>query len=186
MKDFRYCLAIVALWVVACNPTKDPEPNTPQDPYESCCGVEPVEFVHGAGKIYVPNVITVNADGINDIFYPFVNDAVNKVENFVITDADGAVLYQQAVLNLSNQPSTAWTGYKSDNTLYKGLFHYKMSVTNNAGLSKTLEGSACCVTCDSAAVVFKTKTGCYYPIQFDDLSGFNPAAPNFEGACFEQ
>jgi hypothetical protein len=177
-------LLLTTLFVIACNP-KDPDPTPADDPYESCCGSAPVAFVHGAGEIYIPNVITANGDGISDVFYPFVNGHIIKVEDMVITDGDGVVLYEQALLNLANPAATGWFGLKPDNTYHKGLFNYKMSFLNDSGASKTIAGSACCIVCDSAAVVFKTKTGCYYPIQYDDLSGFNPAAPTFEADCFE-
>ena len=185
MNRFFLSSLFITLIIVSCHPKEDPGSVSPKDLYESCCGAEPVEFVHGNGKIYIPNVFTANADGKNDVFYPFVTTGITKVENLVISDGDGTVLYEKTLLDLVNPAASGWFGLKPDGTYYKGLFKYKMSFVNDAGQSRAIEGSACCIVCDSAAVVFKGKAGCFYPIQYDELSGFNASAPNHEMNCFE-
>ncbi|MFN8348463.1 MAG: hypothetical protein U0X91_25900 [Spirosomataceae bacterium] len=55
--------------------------------YEACCGVQPVEFKHSNGSIYMPNVFTPNGDGINDYFYPFISGEILEIQGFTIFSA---------------------------------------------------------------------------------------------------
>ena len=54
----------VLLLLVSFGKQHEPLPSQ-ENPYEGCCGLEPVVFKVGAGSVYIPNVVTPNGSGIN-------------------------------------------------------------------------------------------------------------------------
>jgi hypothetical protein len=152
--------------------------------YEGCCGTEPVTFSSGEGKVYVPNVFTANFDGINDVFLPFYNSHISKIEGFSVSDLEGENLYSLAAFDLANPIEGAWDGQLSDGTYHKGPFSYKMTIIDDVGGSSVIEGKARSILCDSAAVIFQTKTGCLFPAQDNGEGGYDGSLPTFEEDCF--
>lgn len=191
MKNLKTCYLFLFLPFLLAASCGDDDMKTPEEEpsYETCCGTEPVTFTVGAAKVYVPNVFTTNSDGFNDVFTPFVNSHVSKIENLRITDESGDLLYSLPSYSLADPldpvGSGGWLGTTvNDTTFYKGLFHYEMKVSDDTGQSAVIMGSACSVRCDSAAVIFQTKTGCLYPVQDNGQGGYDDSLPTFEEDCF--
>ncbi|WP_291034873.1 hypothetical protein [Dyadobacter sp. 50-39] len=165
--------------------SQDPVKATSQE-YESCCGAQPVEFSYEKKRIYVPNVFTPNKDGINDYFFPVVNDVVTDVWGFAVYSIEGdTMLYQKPYFN-SKMPvrDYGWDGLRPDGSRYKGAFRYKMRVDDLQANKHIVEGRACAVLCGSGAEVFRTKTGCYFPAQAGKEGTLDKSAVNGERDCF--
>jgi hypothetical protein len=169
----------------------DKMPAAVANPYEGCCGTEPVVFSVGVGSVYIPNVVTPNNDGINDVFYPFINNRISMVENFTIQDATtDTIIFQKDSLILSDASLEAeilpdgWDGKVAGGQPHKGLFKYSMKVFDLFGASLDIQGSACSVLCDSAAVILQGNPSCFYPVQQNETGGVDASLPNFEEKCF--
>lgn len=188
MKKYLFLPLLPFLLAASCK--DDDNPKVEEEPtYEGCCGISPVTFTVGEGKVYVPNAFTFNSDGINDVFFAFCNDHVSKVEDVSITDASGESLYSIGAFDLSGTlnlfESGGWEGFVANaTTRHKGPFNYKMKVTDDTGQSTTVQGTACGIICDSAAVYFKDNPGCFYPSQLDGEGGYDPSLPHYDDDCF--
>lgn len=162
-----------------------------ENPYEGCCGAEPVVFPTATGKIFIPNVFTPNDDGINDLFYPVVEGEMSTIVNFSIWSVEtDSVLFQKESLNpfspaLENDVlPDGWDGKVLDGMPFKGPFKYKMAVLDMGGGVVEIEGVACSVVCDSAAVVLKGNPNCFYPVQVGSEGNMDATQPNLEKLCF--
>ena len=181
MRIFTCFGLFLALFIL---PSCDMDPSdTELNHYAPCCTEGPFVGMVGAGKLYIPNMITTNFDGINDVFYPLVGPNIEKIENFEIRTAGGQLLFSRAFLTL-NDPGQGWNAAVSSTEVYRGLFRYKMEVTDVNGVREILEGTACAFACDAAPDDIGDVNNCYYPVQHDGAGGLDPNLPNLETECF--
>lgn len=184
-------LPFLILWLTFfsnCN-SDDAEPECEPilvNPYENCCGVEPLEAVLGTGEIFVPNIFTPNADGFNDIFYPFTNDDISSILSFVIKDDAGQEIFQK--LNLQAGPfpnvSNGWDGTDGQGNLLFGLFDYEITFSNIDNQEATYTGKVCSIKCGENVVPSENATNCGFPTQHNGQGNLDPNLPNFEAECF--
>ncbi len=160
------------------------------NPYEGCCGLEPVVFAVGVGSVYVPNVITSNSDGINDIFCPNINGKISSVVNFTIRDAaTDSLIFEKSSLMVADASMQyevlpdGWNGKNALGVPHKGLFKYSMTAYDISGVSLEIHGSACSVLCDSDAVILLENPGCLFPVQHDQNGGVDASLPHYEKKC---
>ncbi|KQS23826.1 gliding motility-associated C-terminal domain-containing protein [Dyadobacter sp. Leaf189] len=167
-----------------CSSQDQPKPVSSE--YESCCGTQAVEFSYDKKRIYVPNVFTPNKDGVNDYFLPFVNDIVTDIWGFTIYSAVGdTILYQKPYCNSKMAIADyGWDGLRPDGSRYKGLFRYKMRVDDSEARKHIVGGQACAIICGSESEIFKTKAGCYYPIQAGKAGTVDKSIASAEKDCF--
>ncbi|MEO6284937.1 MAG: hypothetical protein ABIN80_15485 [Dyadobacter sp.] len=167
-----------------CSSQDQPKPISQE--YEPCCGTQPVEFSYEKKRIYVPNVFTPNKDGVNDYFLPFVNDIVTDVWGFTVYSAIGdTILYQRPYFNSKMAVQDyGWDGLRPDGSRYKGLFKYKMRVDDIEARKHIVEGQACAIICGNKSEVFKTKAGCYYPVQAGNDGTVDKSIAAAEKDCF--
>jgi hypothetical protein len=149
--------------------------------YDGCCGTEPKVYEIEDHKVYIPNVITPNSDGINDAFYPISNQTVEgkfKVARFYIYDDTTKLIFVRQGLGILESEGfgfkgVAWTQpHKPQITKtydYTGKFKYTFEMgfllKDGTWHFEEVEGEGCVVRCDDDASVLKNKEGCYFPMQ---------------------
>lgn len=149
--------------------------------YDGCCGTEPKVYEIEDHKVYIPNVITPNGDGINDAFYPICNKMIKgkfAVANFKIFDDAGKLIFLREGLDITDPEAWGFKGiglqrpYKPRNHEqfeFTGKFSYSLILAfrklDNTEELIEVSGFGCVVRCDNEAHIIKTKEGCYFPIQ---------------------
>lgn len=161
--------------------------NTPVSNYEGCCGLKPGIFNGYGMNVYVPNVFTPNNDGINDYFVPSVNNAVQFISGYTISDLQNNILFERYYFNLNDIPNYAWNGnvYHPNGTFkefYSGPFKYQMFTINSNNQNIVISGNACVLRCPEAHEPTVGNPNCVYGAQGDN--GFlNKSFPTQEPAC---
>ena len=87
-------------------------------------------------NIYVPNSITIDGDGLNDVFLPVISnvDIIGKYE-LQIFNRWGALVFE------TTTPSEGWNGrYKDSKDVQLGLYNWKITYTDNKMVTRTIAG----------------------------------------------
>jgi gliding motility-associated-like protein len=87
-------------------------------------------------NVYVPNSITIDGDGLNDVFLPvFSNvDIIEKYE-LQIFNRWGAMVFE------TTTPAEGWNGrYKDSKDVQLGLYNWKIIYTDNKMVTRTIAG----------------------------------------------
>lgn len=195
-------LIVMSLYTLTgCSQDQDPVTTpTVATIYDGCCGTEPKIYEIEDYKVYIPNIITPNNDGINDAFYPICNKMEYgkfTVSDYRIYDDTGNIIFVLGALDIENPEEWGFKGkgYKRpfiprehENFEYIGKFKYsfKLILTKNDSTYEFIdvEGDACVIRCDEDAHVFKNKAGCYFPIQGQN-GIFNPLISRQEENCIK-
>ena len=72
-------LLCVTISVTGCTQSSQEETVITTTIYDGCCGTAPKVYEVEDYKVYIPNVITPNGDGINDAFYPICNKMMSDM-----------------------------------------------------------------------------------------------------------
>ncbi len=187
MKSQKTCFIISIFFALTINSYAQDAPRPgASDSYESCCGVEPVEFKTENAYVFVPNVFTPNGDSVNDYFLPFINERVVEVIDYIIYTAEGdTVIFDRPTFDFNDKENYAWNGLRYDGSVYKGAFKYTMRVALKEGGLMRVEGRACRIVCGSDASIFREKPGCFFPSQVNNTSGrLDRTLSNMENGCF--
>ena len=153
--------------------------------YAGCCGTAPGQLVVGSGKVSLPNAFTPNGDGINDFLAPLATGDVFLIQEFQVLDRNKNEIRKYTGFQ-PNDPLINWDGRLKNGAAYEGLFYYRISAVNSLGESKTVEGNACCVRCNTngSLLPIENPGDCVYPDQVDQNGQFDPAIPSGESVCY--
>jgi len=129
MKTFSQLL-LLGLLLQACFADHRVDVALPKE-YEACCGLQPVDFKHSNGSIYMPNVFTPNGDGINDVW------TIRYLDSYV-----GAIIrvfdrYGKNVFT-STGYQVPWNGKYKDKDVPVGVYYYIIDPKNGR---KPISGS---------------------------------------------
>jgi len=90
--------------------------------------------------VYFPTAFSPGGDGINDFFKPFFDiTKVEKIENFIVVDRWGEIVYRQALFDASN-PAGGWDGTLDNKLLNPAVFVYYANVTFIDGSTREFAG----------------------------------------------
>lgn len=90
--------------------------------------------------IFVPNAVSANDDGLNDIFFIQGSDKVEQITDFEIFDRWGSLLYQYSGF-LPNNEQDGWDGRLNGKAVNPGVYVYKFDVKFIDGKVKQYKGS---------------------------------------------
>lgn len=113
---------IDSVWVNPdCSGSGPPNPPVPSDP------VDP-------GYVEMPNVITLNGDGVNDLFIPVISENVVAMETNIL-NRWGNVIFTTNDLNIN------WNGTTNNGAqVSEGVYFYVVKYRDGAGNEETLHG----------------------------------------------
>ena len=97
-------------------------------------------IVENDRKFYVPNVMTVNDDGINDALELFTSNAVERVEYVRVFDRWGALVYETANPDISAGRTNTWKGDINGKFVNPGVYVYAIQVKFIDGVSLIYRG----------------------------------------------
>src|SRR5688572_6405543 len=150
---------------------------------KGCCGNDAIDADVGNGHIYVPNIFTPNADGINDALM-VCGDSIDLLVEFEIRNKSGKVVFESFGPEPC-VPAAGWDG-KVDGVVVEGLYDVLVSVLAEDGTSHTLHGKVCNFPCDGENVTEQVPgANCQFPSQLDN-GYYCPTCPSGEGdECYK-
>ncbi len=146
-KIFPILIILAMLIISACKKDKvapaDPPPPTPEELFNVNCGIIPpvIGCINGA-KVFVPNAISPNSNGFNDILFPFGGDGLKEVVSFKIYNEAGNLIFENSNFWLNN-PNEGWDGKLPDGSTQDGIYSYTISFSNTLNEIAEFEGAVC-------------------------------------------
>lgn len=89
--------------------------------------------------VYIPNAFSPNQDGANDQFMIFANSSVVRVDELMIADRWGEIVYRQQDL-LPGQTDRGWDGTFRGQDMNAGVYVYFIRVRLQNGEERTFKG----------------------------------------------
>ena len=151
--------------------------------YQGCCGGSPFEYGKDSARLYVPNAITPNADGINDVFVAYANQHVSSVK-YTIRDRNDILVHQTNHV-APNSPTGGWDLLLPNQEIYQGTFVYTLEVATAKHDTFLVAGVSCSVTCEPGQIVILEDSLCTFPNQVNPDGSYNPDIDSNEDECFD-
>ena len=128
--------------------------------------------------MFVPNAISANFDGNNDVLVPYAGDGIEEVISFIIYDESGSLVYEVANF-WPNDPSHGWDGKLPDGSIQNGIYNYTISFATTLGEIGVFEGGVC-VRTSLPVNCIENEKHIAWGTQYDGNGGFNSALPSYE------
>lgn len=150
-----------------------------KDNREACCPDGPTSFQVGNGRVYVPNIVTDNSDGYNDVFFPLASTNIVSIEDFKIV-VGGKVLFEKEQMS-ANNPGEGWSPVRESNFL--GRFKYGFVAVSADGTKEAIIGTSCSYFYKPDSPPSLDCSNCRFGSQHDGQGDFCENCPNFEDMC---
>ena len=89
---------------------------------------------------YVPNMVSFNDDGINDVFYIYGGKEIERINIMQVYDRWGGMVFSNENF-APNDPSEGWTGKKLGRNAAAGVYAYFFEIQFIDGRVELVEGS---------------------------------------------
>ena len=109
------------------------------DPYGCAYSTETRIFIFKNKRVFIPNAITINDDGLNDRFTVFGNYFVERIEYLEIYNRWGSLLWQTFDIPL-NDPIYGWDGKEDGEDVLPGVYTYRVGVRYLDGKRESFYG----------------------------------------------
>ena len=149
-----------------------------------CCGNPGINEPVGNGHIYVPNIFTPNADGINDRLF-ISGDSIMIVKSLQIHNKSGVLVYEALDL-AANDFVHSWDG-TVNGIVEEGLYSINITVISENGVIQNSAGEVCNYPCEDLISGEEpiTITNCHFPTQSDNGHFNSNIPPGEPSGCFE-
>ena len=91
--------------------------------------------INGGGAVYMPNIITKNRDGINDVLFPQTDASVRRILSFEVYDRWGSRVFSRVNFE-PNQAILGWDG----GTMQPAVFIYLLKIEYLDGRQEVIKG----------------------------------------------
>ena len=88
--------------------------------------------VNPADQVFIPNAFSPNADGLNDVFFPYANVAVASIDKFSVYNRWGQLLYDARNLALTDE-HLGWDGTHKGVEAAAGVYVYFIEFSLQSG-----------------------------------------------------
>ncbi len=160
----RFLLILVAPQLFSCQI----EDVLKENRYEDCCGTAPLELDFNPGKVYVANIFSPDGDGVNDYFYIQADPGIEIIEEFLINDRNGDVIFQKYNIPPNNYIDS-WSPLEDQKA---GLYEYTLKIRTINSQVFDGWGSVCLFRCEDAELFDVNEITCGFPLQHDGEGGF--------------
>jgi len=96
-------------------------------------------FVENKKRIFIPNAFSPDNDGNNDVFMIYGGSGVEEVEEFMIFNRWGELLFEQHHFQ-PNDPLYGWNGFFKGKKLNPAVFIYFAKIKYINGESEIIKG----------------------------------------------
>lgn len=107
-----------------------------------CCEDNAIYAEFGDGGIFIPNVFTPNADGLNDQLY-ITGDSVAEIDELKIRSMEGIIVYHMANIPING---SSWDG-TINGLVVAGMYDFELEATSYQGYKEKIEGNICVFPC---------------------------------------
>lgn len=172
-------LLLISVFFIAC---EDETPLEEESIFASCCSTNAINAQVGTGKIYVPNIITPNDDGINDRLEVYSSEEISIINKLEIKKGDTTIYLINDFLPDNYNSVYNWNGRRSGSAV-SGVFSVIVTVTDENGTEATLMGEVCSLPCDPTndpIMTFEDLNNCKFGTQHDGQGRYDEDLPTFE------
>ena len=134
---------------------------------DGCCDTPAINATIGNGHLYVANIITSNADGINDYVWPWCDIYIIRIIRFQVKNKQGQLVFE-ALDESPNDSSKGWNG-NINGQWVEGVYDIVVEAEAEDGTTGIVEGKVCNFRCrDSETSEPISSDGCQFPTQVSD------------------
>ncbi len=113
---------------------------TYRDTTTGCTHIDTMNiFVTKPRNVFIPNVFSPDGDGVNDLFYPFGDQSIEKVNYMKIFDRWGEFVYEYNNFDM-NDPTVGWDGMFKGKQMQPAVFVYVIEVLFKDDVVKVYKG----------------------------------------------
>ena len=130
------------LWQSGCSEDVFNGPNM----YTGCCETSPLQMDTLGLKLFVPNAITPNNDGINDDFSIYSSLPIT-IDRLMVAEQNEILAINRSKIAVSGQ-TRIWSPINASGLPIHGLFNYQLELAQPDGDTLILKGQFCSIDCE--------------------------------------
>ena len=140
-------LAFLFFYLIISGSTCEKNIFKPTNIYEGCCGTEPLLLDTNNLKLFVPNAITPNADGLNDEFSIYSNRPIT-IDRLMVAEQSEILAINRSNIRVFGE-TNLWKPINASGIPIHGLFNYSFKFTAQNGDTLNFSGQFCSIDCEA-------------------------------------
>ncbi len=140
-------LILLLFYMVTSSSTCEKSIFKPTNIYEGCCDTEPLLLDTNNLKLFVPNAITPNADGLNDEFSIYSNRPIT-INRLMVAEQSEILAINRSNIKVFGE-TNLWKPINASGLPIHGLFNYSFKFAAQNGDTLTFSGQFCSINCEA-------------------------------------